>query len=278
MAFTCEYCGSPILAGDSVCPNCGAPAPDAGEERRRQNASGIPATIGELQAFCRAHHMPLESMRFFIGKDTASPRAFGIFRDGGDFVVYKNKSDGTRAIRYRGPDEAAAVREIYRKLRDEVSRRRGEAPSVRAAAKEEKPSLWSRILRNPIILALAAFLAIGIVFRFVGQKPSDGYYHYEDSYYYCQRGDWYLYDYSLADWFAVTSVNQELQRNANKYYESYEYQDEYAVTDFDFSRYSDSDLSASSDRTDDSDYVDESEWEYDYDSWDAADTDWDSDW
>ena len=46
-------------------------------------------------------------MRFFIGEDFREARAFGIYKAGENrFVVYKNKSDGSRAVRYDGPDEA----------------------------------------------------------------------------------------------------------------------------------------------------------------------------
>ena len=69
--------------------------------------------------------MPLEKMRFFIGEDYKGARAFGIFQDGnGDFVVYKNKDNGQRAVRYQGKDEAYAVNEIYQKLKAEVLDRR----------------------------------------------------------------------------------------------------------------------------------------------------------
>ena len=37
---------------------------------------------------------------FFIGEDCREPKAYGIFQtDDGDFVVYKNKADGVRAVR-----------------------------------------------------------------------------------------------------------------------------------------------------------------------------------
>lgn len=53
--------------------------------------------------------------------DFRQPKAFGIYKDSdGNFVVYKNKGDGTRAERYRGKDEAYAVNEIYQKLRSEI--------------------------------------------------------------------------------------------------------------------------------------------------------------
>ena len=58
--------------------------------------------------------------RFFIGKDTRAPRAFGIYEANGEFIVYKNKSDGSRAIRYKGTDEAYAVNELYMRLKEEI--------------------------------------------------------------------------------------------------------------------------------------------------------------
>ena len=50
---------------------------------------------------------------FFLGQDIREPRAFGIYQDAdGLFVVYKNKANGERAVRYRGRDEAYAVNEL----------------------------------------------------------------------------------------------------------------------------------------------------------------------
>lgn len=59
--------------------------------------------------------------RFFIGEDYKEPKAFGIYQDGNRFIVYKNKADGSRAIRYDGLDEAYAVNEIYLKLKEEIA-------------------------------------------------------------------------------------------------------------------------------------------------------------
>ena len=38
----------------------------------------------------------------------------------GNFVVYKNKANGQRAIRYKGNDESYAVNEIYLKLKETI--------------------------------------------------------------------------------------------------------------------------------------------------------------
>ena len=55
-----------------------------------------PKTIDELRWFCDDHNIPAREMRFFIGEDFKEPKAFGIYRDDdGDFVVYKNKADGS---------------------------------------------------------------------------------------------------------------------------------------------------------------------------------------
>ena len=85
--------------------------------------ANIPKTIQELKDFCDSKGMPLEKMRFFIGKDFREPCAFGIYKDGSWYVVYKNKDNGSRAVRYHGPDEAYAVKEIYLKLLDECHNR-----------------------------------------------------------------------------------------------------------------------------------------------------------
>lgn len=109
----CPYCGGTLRTNEAKCPRCGAPnelytlPPEARIE---------PKTIEELREFCSAKKLPLDELRFFIGENYKQPRAYGIFREGDQFVVYKNKDDGSRAVRYRGPDEAFAVRELYLRL------------------------------------------------------------------------------------------------------------------------------------------------------------------
>ena len=117
MKIKCEYCGSFIDDTEDDCPNCGAV-----NENMKRVANGVPRTIEELKAFCVKHNLPLAMMRFYIGENYKLPRAYGIYKDeaSGEFIVYKNKSDGSRAIRYQGLDEAYAVNEIYLKLQTEI--------------------------------------------------------------------------------------------------------------------------------------------------------------
>ena len=125
MEVRCSYCRSYFSNDNKVCPTCGAINENYGhsinsvqyekENRSNGNENTIPKTIEELKLWYSFMNLPREEItRFFIGKDYPGPQAFGIFKNEytGEFIVYKNKSDGTRAIRYQGTDEAYAVNEI----------------------------------------------------------------------------------------------------------------------------------------------------------------------
>lgn len=112
----CEFCGSYIDELAEKCPNCGGV-----NANFKRIVSNTPRTIEDLKKWYMARRLPSENVtRFFIGKDIKEPRAYGIYQDGSDFIVYKNKSDGSRAVRYQGKDEAYAVNEIYMKLKAEI--------------------------------------------------------------------------------------------------------------------------------------------------------------
>ena len=116
MEIKCEYCGSMIPENVEQCPYCGA-----SNNSIKRTADDTPKTIAELAKWYEDRHLPpYEITRFFIGIDYRQPRAFGIYQDGNEFIVYKNKADGTRAVRYQGTDEAYAVNELYLKLKDEI--------------------------------------------------------------------------------------------------------------------------------------------------------------
>jgi hypothetical protein len=102
MNIKCSWCSSWINDFDQACPNCGG----VNENFRRQG-TGVPQTIAELKEWAGKHHLPLDQMRTYIGVNYTAPKAFGIYKDEttGNFIVYKNKADGTRAVRYEGPDD-----------------------------------------------------------------------------------------------------------------------------------------------------------------------------
>lgn len=116
MKVKCDYCGNMINDDLDQCPHCGAPNPNV-----KRTVDKTPKTIEELKQWYADRHLPPQEVtRFFIGIDYKEPRAFGIYKDGGKFIVYKNKDDGSRAIRYSGEDEAYAVNELYLKLKSEI--------------------------------------------------------------------------------------------------------------------------------------------------------------
>ena len=116
MQIKCEYCGSMIDEAATKCPYCGAT-----NQSVKRSADHTPKTIAELQQWYQDRHLPpYETTRFFIGINYTKPKAFGIYQDGDQFIVYKNKANGERAIRYKGTDEAYAVNELYLKLKDEI--------------------------------------------------------------------------------------------------------------------------------------------------------------
>ena len=117
----CPFCGAVVTSDQKNCPDCGGENPNYSEDQPRQIIR--PKTLSELKEYCAERGMPLLRMRFFIGVNIQEPRAFGIYQEGGRFIVYKNKSDGSRAVRYNGPDEAYAVNEIYTKLIEECHNR-----------------------------------------------------------------------------------------------------------------------------------------------------------
>lgn len=246
-----------------------------------------PRTIEELKAFCAEHNMPLEKLRFYIGEDYRGPRAFGIYQDDeGMFVVYKNKSDGTRAVRYRGADEFLAVNEIYEKLRKETElRRSASAPERRSSQRartpgQSKKSLATGVKIGVAVLAIAAVVGIGAYA--ISRSPEPGYYSYNGSvYYYTDR--WYNYDYGLNEWIIADGVDRALEDNCDGYYVSRDYPGQAGYSDFSETEYysgwyEDSWYSRSDDDYYSSD--DDYDWDWDsgYDSWDSGGTDWDSDW
>ena len=212
-----------------------------------------PRTIEELRAWYAARNLPPEEVtRFFIGKDIKEPRAFGIYRDGDRFVVYKNKDDGSRAVRYHGPDEAYAVNELYQRLKQEIANQKGLNREQREVNKKKE--------RRSMIVGVGVFVAVVLALLILDSfDPDDGYYNYQDRWYYYGSSNWYVYE---DDWIPC-SVDDALADNCGDYYEG-GYSSDYDVPDFAQSEYN---------STSDSD----SDWDSSY-SWDSGSTDWSSDW
>ena len=152
----CPFCDGVLRSDEKTCPHCGAINASYIEDTPRTIHK--PRTIDELKEYCAERGMPLLRMRFFIGEDYKEPKAFGIYRDGKNFVVYKNKADGSRAVRYQGPNEAHAVDELFQKLLSECHNR-GIYPDGRPegkplSAKQTKKKDDDRFTKGMMILIM----------------------------------------------------------------------------------------------------------------------------
>lgn len=274
----CAYCGETLNPHDPSCPHCGAENPGYRPESVLSPAGSgkKPKTIDELKAFCASRGMPLERMRFFIGEDYKNPKAFGIYQDGTVFVVYKNKADGSRAIRYRGPDEAYAVGELYDKLMAEHEKRSNlrmtrypSSASARSGSGGNRGSgIWAGIkgflwhIRFHLLI-LAVFVLISVITGRVKHR-NDGYYRVGDELFYRYGSSWFAD--SIADsWYEVADFPYG---DSEEYYVGKDYETSWGGSSFTDSEVW-ADLQDSSSDSDDS---------WDYSGWDSSDTDWDSDW
>ncbi len=270
MKVKCDYCQQLVDETEKSCPNCGAPMPTANRTAIEQ-----PKTIAELQQWYKERNLPPENVtRFFIGKDVREARAFGIYKNSnGDFVVYKNKADGSRAIRYQGADEEYAVNEIYQKLKAEISNQKSHNTQSKSSTSTSGSgggcltSLFALILwalLKPAGIALLAIIA-GFIIAIFDHSPSEGYYRYQGNDYYYQGSSWYAYDSDSDSWdramnssFLDDLINDETDSD----YRYYSHQG----SDFEDSYWYD----------DDDDYSYDSSSSYSY-SWDSGSS-WNNDW
>jgi hypothetical protein len=250
-----------IEEANDRCPNCGAPL--SGVNR---TSSGQPKTIEELKAWYTAHHLPPEEItRFFIGKNISEPKAFGIYRDGnGDFVVYKNKSTGERAIRYQGSDEQYAVNELYQRLKAEIADQKGNRP---ANTTQQPPAKKKK--KKGCLIAIIIFTVLAMLTAIFDHSVPNGYYKYNGTQYYHQGSSWYYYDKETDDWYKSTESIDIDDKNAK----------DYQITNHEGKDFESTSWYDSGSHSDDSGWDSDSDWDSDSgDSWDSGGTDFDSDW
>ena len=280
MKIKCDWCGSWINDFDQVCPNCGGV-----NNNYNRHANGVPQTIEELKAWAKEMNLPLEEMRTFIGEDYKGANAFGIYMDetDGTFVVYKNKEDGTRAVRYKGTDEAYAVNELYQKMKERVAVQKAHqqpkaakpasGASVAAQQRQSGKNL-SKALFPICLITIVAVIILSVVFALIGESgPDTGYYTYGGrSYYYYE--DWYEWE---NDSWQYAPYESWMDSDYESYYDSYSYDSGSDYEDFEDSSY----YTPSDDSSDDDDSWDDDSWDSGWDSndsWDSGYDDWGLDW
>ena len=201
MLIDCKNCGAKIEDCDIRCPKCGQV-----NKMNEPQENSKPKTIEELKKWYISRELPNEEItRFYIDKNIQEPKAFGIYRDEyvGNYIVYKNKEDGSRSIRYEGNDEEVAVNEFYMRLLEEIRNQNYHIKSNVSNLSEKIPiedftegNSFSNALYNAgeslknssstilkwIIITIATLFLIGIV-DMIKRKNRNGNY-YEDDYYY----------------------------------------------------------------------------------------------
>lgn len=285
----CARCGEKIGTNAKFCPHCGAPVA----------AVQAPKTVFELRQFCEDRGMPLEKMRFFLGQDCREAKAFGVFKDDeGDYVVYKNKADGTRVVHYRGADESKAVSELYEKILGEIDLRvksgklagaakdkaeykekpvskpkqededeeEEERPASHAAASAsdapKKRGYGGLIIFGAIVLAFLSLILFG------KKSPKTGYYDYAGKYFYCQKGDWFAYD--EANGWSSVSPDPLLEKNHKKFFVGRDFKVNFGIEDFAESEFYVAPAKSTETPPPGSNGS--------FGSWEGDDTDWDDDW
>ena len=283
----CDNCGNYLDENDKKCPVCGTKNKNSASPSGTKNkvpkssksSNSEPRTISELAKYCMLHGFTSKKTRFFIGIDYREPKAFGIYRDvNGNFVVYKNKADGTRTVRYEGPDEGFAVHELYARLQEEIvnqkqhaAMRKSRVNPRRKAARMDKDQK-KRVAR---ITLMIISLITTLVIVFVGNTTQEGYYNfYGQTYYYLNR--WYLYNdylYIEGEWYPESDPPLELIDNSREYYLSDTYDPPYGVSDFRETSYYSNHKNSKHSSDGNTYYGNDSD-----SSWDSGATDWDSDW
>ncbi len=276
-------------------------------------------SMQDIRDVALQYRMDLEKMRFFIGEDRKEAKCFGIYEDEqGYFIVYKNKSDGSRAVRYKGRSEAEASRILFEKLDEEIRTRMKrrdwwehqermandreyayeyEKEIARRYQKELKEPKKRKITKDSSsiesIVGAAALYALGGMVAFnlingaVHPSPSTGYYvdPLNNTNYVYYHDNWYSYNNGWYETYVDDYDDFEFMGT--------HYSNQTWTTDFDDSDYFgyswDSYYTPASHDDDDYDSIwswdwdfnhddDDSGWDYDWSDWDYGDTDWDSDW
>ena len=270
MTIKCSHCGRYILDTDLACPYC-----NQYNSQYTKNAKKEPQTISELLQWYREENLPPPFVtRVFIGMNYQEPKAFGIYYDSAtrQYIVYKNKASGERAIRYCGPDEAYAVSILCAKVKEMIAYQKNGAPlkyqptTPDWTQKQPKKNnlridgnsiRFSESARQKISIAAmvgcAAFVLVtGGVFGyryFIGKEPWTGYYSYNGSVYYfpekyydMDKIFWFPYDSQTETWDAPVRlvdmpVELQKQRTAHKYYLGDKWKRKYHCEDFENSIY-----------------------------------------
>lgn len=196
-----------------------------------------------------------DKTKFYLGKYHLSPKAYGIYQIDDDYIVYKIKNNGDTTIRYKGPNEQIACKELYTKFLQEVSKRKGLSKKYNPYhddnyapvndRNEIEKALAKRQSRNILIFIFVAFLLIdGAILLYKKnhpEVPQTTYYQHDNNYYKNYNNNWYYWDDTLNDWYIFYPSYSEYNEydditdsDDNYYYDYGEGYDDYDYYDYDF--------------------------------------------
>ena len=117
--------------------------------------------------------------------------------------------------------------------------------------------------RNPFVKIVSVIISIFIIIPLLLTPSKDGYYKYDNRYYYYQSSTWYIYS-GYGVW-EESYAPKELKNNYKEYFLGEDYSIFYGITDFKYSEFYRGT------------YV-EPEYNSSTDSWNSNSIDWDNDW
>lgn len=263
-------------------------------------------SLQEYKDFVERHNIPLDTIRFALGEDKGhDPRWFYIYQDRftGEWVVAKNKSDGSTAERYRGNDEAKACQILFDKMEEEFNKRKyasedtagGGSGSSGSTKKRKKSHFSSFVLRFlPYLIAIPICVyAFWDGYRDTHTKrPGQGYYVFHNTYddgsvwddlYYYLDSCWYYYDDEYDDWYVDSDFDYSYDDvddyYIGSYYSSLDGYYDGEAWDFDDTSYYQNYVESKDNNDNYYDDDDDDSWDsFDWGDWDSNDSDWDSDW
>lgn len=271
------------------------------------------SSLTELEEFFREKNIPQEKTRFFVNQNKKEAKCFGIYQDvdTGKFIVYKNKADGSRFVRYEGDNEKEAVSIFFDKLKEEMAIRdtQGLYKSTIEQVKEEKQQeqekknnlksdvedIAVRVFGGLIVLTVivavfymvyAGFVSLAEDLKPLMSTPQTGYYKVNETYYYYGNHAWWYYDTSYNGWKYLDGYLNDY----DNYYYSEDYSDNQNYSNIidsqDYESYAETHSNSSNDSwssgyssSGSSYYYSSSDFDsYNFSSWNSSYTNWNSDW
>lgn len=274
MKIHCEYCGSELKQTDEMCPNCGAK-----NANFQRTVKGTPKTIEELKIYCDSKCLKLDKMHIHIGEDFKEPKAFGIYKDEktGHFIVYKNKANGQRAVRYDGTDEAYAVNELYMKIKDLLREAKAATSGRTSSSKGRSNPTKTPVLYYVICIFFLIVIVGALVYASIAaiiDRRYNGYYEHRGTTYYRHGSYWYEYDEDSESWSSTGDMSPKIDREE---FIGSDYDSDLDAPEFPTEQYS-GDWESDDDWDSGDDDNDYDSWNDSYDDYDFGGGDWDSDW